>query len=88
MATELGFLVDIAITGGKVTAWSEALKWMDSLALTPKGKRDARIFLDEPVPTSTVQTVYMPSDRRPSARERMGPLLERGTRPPAPNLDD
>ena len=86
MAVELAHLVDSAIFAGKVTMWSEALKWMDSLALTPKGKRDARICLDEPVVPG--ETVVM-SRRRPgpapdfkqhvampSSRDRHGPLLD------------
>jgi len=85
MAVELAHLVDSAILVGKVTMWSEALKWMDSLALTPKGKRDARICLYEPL-IQDGERLMSVSKRptpdfkahvaMPSSRDRRGPLLD------------
>ena len=82
MAVELAHLVDSAIFAGKVTMWSEALKWMDSLALTPKGKRDSRICLEQPLVVGGSVTVMSAPDFKrgyvamPSSRDRRGPLLD------------
>ena len=77
MAVELAYLVHTAITGGKATMWTEALKWMDSLALTPKGKRVARVCL-APAAEGRVVSIA-PSFKRgvamPSVRDRRGPLI-------------
>ena len=79
MAVELAYLVDNAITGGKATMWIEALKWMDSLALTPKGKRIARVCPGDP-PAAGAVVNMTPDFRRdvamPSVRDRRGPLID------------
>jgi len=65
-ALQIAYLFEDAIRADKAaTLWGEVRQWMDRLMLTPKGKRDARVLLqDQPATVSKVGNLVVPDFKR------------------------
>lgn len=63
-AIQLAYLIESAVTDGKATMWSEVRQWMDRLMLTPKGKRDARVRLQQVDSMPALRSITTPNFKR------------------------